>query len=31
VAQLVLNALDPANAKPVSCGTLPPLFDPPPP
>jgi triacylglycerol lipase len=29
VAQLVLNALDPANAKPVSCGTLPPLLDPP--
>ena len=31
VAQLVLNALDLANAKPVSCGTLPPLLDPPPP
>jgi triacylglycerol lipase len=26
VAQLVLNALDPAHATPVSCGTLPPLL-----
>jgi triacylglycerol esterase/lipase EstA (alpha/beta hydrolase family) len=29
VAQIVLNALDPPNAKPVSCGTLPPLLNPP--
>jgi triacylglycerol lipase len=29
VAELVLNALDPANAKPVACGTLPPLLNPP--
>jgi triacylglycerol lipase len=29
VAQLVLNALDPAHAKPVSCGVLPPLLGPP--
>ena len=28
VAQLVLNALDPANAKPVSCAGLPPLGQP---
>jgi triacylglycerol lipase len=27
VAQLVLNALDPAHAQPVSCGLLPPLLD----
>jgi len=26
VAQIVLNALDPAHATPVSCGILPPLF-----
>ncbi len=26
VAQIVLNALDPAHATPVSCGTLPPLL-----
>jgi triacylglycerol lipase len=30
VAQLIFNALDPAHAKPVSCGALPP-FGPPPP
>jgi triacylglycerol lipase len=30
VAQLVLNALDPANAKPVSCAGLPPFGQPPP-
>jgi pimeloyl-ACP methyl ester carboxylesterase len=29
VAQLVLNALDPANAKPVSCAGLPPVGPPP--
>ena len=28
VAQLVLNALDPAHPKPVSCGLLPPLITP---
>jgi triacylglycerol esterase/lipase EstA (alpha/beta hydrolase family) len=27
VAQIVLNALDPANAQPVSCGLLPPLLN----
>ena len=26
VAQLVLNALDPAHAQPVRCGLLPPLL-----
>jgi triacylglycerol lipase len=31
VAQLVLDALDPANATPVSCGTVPPPASPPPP
>jgi triacylglycerol esterase/lipase EstA (alpha/beta hydrolase family) len=30
VAQLILNALDPANAKPVACGVLPPLLGQPP-
>jgi hypothetical protein len=29
VARLVPNALDPANANPVSCRTLPALLDPP--
>jgi hypothetical protein len=29
VAQMIFNALDPANAKPVQCGVLPP-FGPPP-
>jgi hypothetical protein len=30
VAQIVLGALDPAHAKPVSCAGLPPLAPPPP-
>ena len=30
VAQLIFNALDPANAKPVSCAGLPPFAPPPP-
>ncbi len=29
VAQMIFNALDPANAQPVKCGVLPP-FGPPP-